>query len=535
MGSGACRVSETLKAAVSPKPAVGPNDDDSIRNIARKIFSAACEAANPAVAVRRAMALSSDGHMLRIGRDVDTHRHIEVSGMVDLRTYTRILVIGIGKACIGMAEGTQSVLGSKLEAGFLITKYGHSDGHSLSDKFSIREASHPTPDQNSVNATTELLQFLSHADENTLIICLISGGGTSLLCLPQEPMVLSESQEVNEALLACGCPIEEKNCVLKHLSTVKGGLLARICEKATMLTMLISDVVGDPVDAIASGPTLPDASISTYAYCMQIIDRYDLRSKLPASALQIISEGLEGKRPETPKHGDPAFRRNLVHVATSNEVAVDTAIQKAAQMGFNTLALSSFMEGEATELAKAYVGLAKEIWRNGRPVRRPAVLVGGGESTVTLPSDCRGVGGRSQALALSALRGIEGLEGVAILAGGTDGGDGPCDAAGAVVCGGDAATAAENGLVVDDYLQRADSYHFFQSFETAKYGKTNIVHLKDGPTGTNVMDLVIVLVMDRPDVQREKQSNVRPGHCWIDGLQDTAAKLGSQNRPNAVA
>eukprot|EP00927_Polykrikos_kofoidii_P072171 TRINITY_DN6831_c0_g2_i1.p1 TRINITY_DN6831_c0_g2~~TRINITY_DN6831_c0_g2_i1.p1 ORF type:complete len:553 (+),score=100.59 TRINITY_DN6831_c0_g2_i1:18-1676(+) len=498
MGSGVGKLAEVLKV-VSHRPAFGPSDDETIRGLARKIFAAGCEAANPTIAVQRAMALDSSGCTLSIGRDVDTHRHIEVSGMIDLEAFDRIIVIGIGKACVRMAEGVQKIMGSKVESGFLITKYGHSDGHKLCGKFRIREASHPTPDENCVNATRELVELLSGTDEKTLVIALITGGGSSLLCAPQEPLCLSEFQQVSEALLACGCPIEEKNCMLKHLSTVKGGFLARLCAKATMLTLLISDVVGDPLDAIASGPTLPDSGISTYAYCTQIVDRYGLRDRLPEVALQILSEGLEGKRPETPKHGDPAFRRNLVHVVSSNEVAVDTAIQKATELGFNTLALSSFMEGEATELAKAYVGLAKEISRNGRPVRRPAVLVGGGETTVTLPTHGHGLGGRSQALALSALRGIEGLEGVAILAGGTDGGDGPCDAAGAVVCGGDAAAAASCGLEAEEYMQRADSYHFFENFEKTQYGKTNIVHLKDGPTGTNVMDLVIVLVMDRED------------------------------------
>jgi len=273
---------------------------------------------------------------------------------------------------------------------------------------------------------------------------------------------------------------------------VKGGQLARACEPAQLLSLLVSDVVGDPLDVIASGPTTPDES--TFAKCIEVLRTFQVEDRLPASAVTVLREGVSGKRPETPKAGSSSFERGTVFIAASNEIAVDACISKAKDLGFNTLALSSFMEGEATEVAKTYVGLAKELRRNGRPVQLPAAIIAGGETTVTLPPN-GGVGGRSQAMALSALRYIAGMRSTVILAGGTDGGDGPCDAAGAVVCGGDAAEAQRLGLNVTDYLQRADSYNFYKAFDEKKYGKRNVTHLLDGPTGTNVMDLTITLVV----------------------------------------
>jgi len=284
-----------------------------------------------------------------------------------------------------------------------------------------------------------------------------------------------------------------------------GGQLAKSCQSATLVTLLISDVVGDPVDTIASGPTVPDDDECTFAYCHEIIEKYKLHDKLPASVRKTLDDGGKGLLEDTPKSTHPAFEKSIVQIAASNEVAVDACIAKAKELGFNTLPLSSFMEGEATELAKAYIGIAKEMHRNDRPVNRPAVIVGGGESTVSLPED-HGLGGRSQALALAALVGIDGIPGCAILAGGTDGGDGPCDAAGAVVCGGDADLARARGIDAETYLRRADAYNFFKTFESKVYGEgiNNIVHLRDGPTGTNVMDLVIMVVM-HPEGKAAKQ------------------------------
>lgn len=470
-----------------------PTDDESIRAMARQIFTSGCEAVDPSVAMRRDLSLDRHGK-LRIGREVAVNPLVVPVASLDTKCFTRILVIGIGKACVRMAEGVEAVLGDKIEAGFLITKYDHSKGHTLTSKFQIREAAHPTPDDAGVSATRELLKFLEGIDEKTLVLCCITGGGTALLCAPQAPLTLPKMSEATRCLLGCGCPIEEKNAVVKHLEEVKGGRLAQICEPATLVSLIVSDVVGDPLDTIASGPTVPDAENCTFEHCIKIIDRYPgLRQKLPLEAIQILEEGVKGLRRDTPKAGASAFHRSVVHIAASNEVAVNSCVAKARSLGFNAMALSSFMEGEATELAKAYIGLAKEVAKNGRPVELPAVIVGGGETTVTLPEN-HGLGGRSQALALSAMVGIDGMSGVAILAGGTDGGDGPCDAAGAVVTGGDAECARKLAFKAEDFLRRADSFNFFKDFETERYGKSNIMHLRDGPTGTNVMDLVIVLV-----------------------------------------
>lgn len=482
----------TINVVQSPKSTGNtiPKDDEGLRAMAREIFAAGCEAANPSVAARRSMLL--DGNFLRIGRDVGDGLGGTPTASLDMNLFKKVFVIGIGKACVRMAEGIEHVLGRKIDQGLLITKYDHSKDHALSQKFKIFEAAHPKPDAAGVTGTNALCELLESVDAETLVICIITGGGTALLTAPQEPLTLDEYIECNGVLLGCGCPIEEKNAVLKHLDRLKGGQLARACEPATLVSMLISDVVGDPLDVIASGPTVPDES--TFKYCMEVVERYDLRQKLPAAALKILEEGVAGKRQETPKAGSSAFAKGVVHIGASNEVAVNACIKKAETIGFNTLALSSAMEGEAVELAKAYVGISKEIVKNNRPVRVPAMVIGGGETTVTLP-DNPGLGGRSQALSLSALRAIDGMERVAILAGGTDGGDGPCDAGGAVVCGSDAAAARQHKLSVDDFLKRSDSYNFYMELDKRRYGKSNVMHLRDGPTGTNVMDIVLVLVV----------------------------------------
>lgn len=487
-----CRRWNSLRATSQP------SDDESLRDLARQVFRAGCDAADPATAAQRALRLS--GNTLTVGD----------GSKIDMRQYDKVLVVGVGKACVRFAEGVEAVLGDKIDAGFLITKYEHSKNHSLTTKFQIREANHPTPDAAGEAATKELIGFVEHADSRTLVLCLITGGGTALLGAPHDGLTLEEYIDCNKVLLACGCPIQDKNAVLKHLNRVTGGKLAQAAAPAKLVTLLVSDVVGDPLDVIASGPTVPDES--TFQDCKDVLNRYCTgQHRLPAAAMRILEDGVLAMRPENPKVGSEVFKDNIVFIAASNENSVNACVEKARMLGFNTLALSSFMEGEAVELAKAYVGIAKEVAKNGRPVEAPVAIIGGGETTCTLPANA-GWGGRSQALALSALESIDCMGGVALLAGGTDGGDGYCEedppAAGAVVCGGDAALARNLGLSVADSLTRADSYHFFKNFEMKMWGRTNVMHLRDGPTGTNVMDLVVVLVVPPETQQKHRGAQI---------------------------
>mmetsp|Transcript_41199 Transcript_41199/g.94767 ORF Transcript_41199/g.94767 Transcript_41199/m.94767 type:complete len:473 (-) Transcript_41199:145-1563(-) len=470
----------TSRRSRSPKRSRGAaSDDEDLRRRARKIFQAACAAVDPKTAVLTGLKLEDNVLVLQ-------GQHIELS------KFTNILVLGAGKASIGMAEAVQEILGDKISTGIVITKYGQAQGHNLKDRFSVFEASHPTPDEAGVVATSRLLEAADKADAKTLVLCCISGGSSSLLVAPAEGISLDEMKEATRLLLGCGCPVEEKNAVLKHLSKVKGGQLTAHCQPAKVVTMILSDVVGDPLEDIGSGPTVPD--VSTYVDCLRILGMHGILDTFPASCRDRIVRGSAGLLKDTPRQGDKDVSGAMNVVVAGNKTAVDAACEEGKALGFNTMALTTFAEGEAGEIVKVFTGIAKEEVKFNRPVPVPACIVVGGESTVSLPR-CPGKGGRNQLMALSAAIQIQGMNGVAILCGGTDGGDGPAnDSAGAVVIGTDIEDSERYGLDAKASLAKCDSYTFFESFEVEKFGRTNVMHMRDGPTGTNVADLMIILV-----------------------------------------
>jgi hydroxypyruvate reductase len=436
-----------------------------LRENALAIFKAGLQAADPLEAIHR--------HVKRIGLKLQVGEKV-----YNLSEYERIFVIGGGKAGASMARAIEDLLKGRITAGLVNVKYGH-----LTDLEVIRlnEAGHPIPDEAGVRGTQEIVDLARQAGEKDLVICLISGGGSALLPLPVPGITLEEKQTVTKLLLACGATINEINTLRKHISQIKGGQLARIVMPATLISLILSDVIGDPLDVIASGPTVPDES--TFQDCWRILEKYHLVDRIPRSVLNHIRAGLSGRVAETPKPGDPAFAKTQNLIVGSNFLAVKAAAQKAKELGYNTLILSSFVEGETREVAKVHTAIVKEILNSGNPIPPPACIISGGETTVTLKGE--GLGGRNQEFVLAAAIDIAGLKDVVVLSAGTDGTDGPTDAAGAIADGTTVQRAKELNLDPFKYLQENDSYHFFQPLGDL---------ILTGPTNTNVMDLRILLV-----------------------------------------
>ncbi len=413
-------------------------------------------------------------------------RHLRVEGetlLVDgipypLKGTGEVRVVGMGKASAVMAKPLTELLGDRISGGIIIVKYGHR--YPLSG-IRVVEAGHPVPDEAGLRGTEEIIQLLANTKPEDLVFCLISGGGSALSPAPADGLSLGDKRDVTRRLLDCGATIHEINSVRKHLSRIKGGRLARLAQPATLISLILSDVIGDDLDTIASGPTVPDPS--TYYDCLRILTRYNLGEVIPQSALRHLEAGARGEIPETPKAHDPAFRKTQNVVVGSNALAVKAAREKAAALGYNSLILSSFVEGETREVARVHAAIAKEILRTGNPVPRPACVISGGETTVTVRGS--GKGGRNQEFALAAALQIENLHQVLILSGGTDGTDGPTDAAGAMADGQTVDRGRSRGLDAEAHLARNDSYNFFQPLEDL---------LMTGPTLTNVMDLRLVMV-----------------------------------------
>jgi hydroxypyruvate reductase len=422
---------------------------------------AALAAVEPAAAVRR--------HVRREGTTL-----IVADQSYDLADCERTFVIGGGKAAAAMASATADVLGEHLAGGVVVTKYGHTPLGFRIPGLQVIEASHPVPDENSVRGAQAVADCASFVTERDLVLCLISGGGSSLLTLPVPGLALADLQVLTDALLRSGATIDEINAVRKHCSRIKGGHLARLAAPARLVTLILSDVVGDPLDVIASGPTVPDPT--TVADARATLDRYGPYLPLAQEAMGEILQ-------ETPKPGDPIFMRVQHVVVGSNRLAAVAAVEKARQLGFNALLLSTYVEGETREVARVAAALAKGIRAHGDPVLPPACLVWGGETTVTVRGE--GKGGRNQELALSAALSLDGWPGVLVMALATDGTDGPTDAAGAIATGETAARARAIGLDPRAALAANDSYPFFDCLGEL---------IRIGPTGTNVNDLLFVLV-----------------------------------------
>lgn len=437
------------------------------RASAHTIFHAALRAADPRQAMHRAM--QRDGARLRVQ-----------NREYDLARMSNVFVIGFGKASATMARAAEEILGDFLTRGWVTVKYGHTVPLAT-NKIHLHEAGHPLLDENSLEGTRQILEIVDSATENDLIIALVSGGGSALLELPVPSVSLADLRAMTDALLRCGATINEINTLRKHISQVKGGQLARRARRAHLIALILSDVLGSPLDTIASGPTAPDST--TFADALTVIERYDLRAHIPPSILAHIERGARGEIPDTPKVGDPIFARVQNAVIADLTMACDAAVRQAQELGYNTLLLTSFVQGEAREFAKFLAAIAREIVTSNRPVAKPACIVCGGETTVTLRGN--GKGGRNQEIALAAAIEIAGMPRVVVLSGGTDGTDGPTDAAGALAESDTIARATRLGLDARAYLANNDAYHFFQPLGDL---------LMTGPTGTNVGDVTVMIV-----------------------------------------
>lgn len=448
-------------------PRVGQGETRAHLDDVLSIIQAALEAVDPAEAIRR--------HVRRDGATLHVDSHV-----YNLDNYENIYVVGAGKAGSVMAQAIEDLLSDRIAHGAVVVKRGYT---APTRKIVIHEAAHPVPDAAGLVGTRRIANLLKNTTEQDLVISLISGGGSALMIMPVEGIQLRDLQALTGQLLASGATINEINAIRKHLSAVKGGQLSRMAAPAQVLTLILSDVVGSPLDVIASGPTVPDES--SFEMAWHVLDRYDLWGKVPSAIREYLAAGRRGEVPETPKPGDPIFDRVTNVIVGDNAMAADAAIDRARSLGYNTLLLSTYIEGEAREVAKVFAGIAREVTNHDRPIPAPACVVAGGETTVTVQGT--GKGGRNMELALAASIAIEGLDNALIASVATDGTDGPTDAAGAIATGNTVERAQAQDLNPRDYLHRSDSYHFFDQLD-------DLIII--GPTNTNVNDLTFVFVFE---------------------------------------
>ena len=433
--------------------------------ILTQLLEAGLLAADPKDAIRKS--LQRKGRMLQVG----TRRY-------DLSKFNRVICVGAGKASGSMAQAVAQRLGKWLEGGVVVVK----DGYGFRTRtIQIRQAGHPTPDKRSERAGKEILSLVHSLTRDDLLLVILSGGASSLLVSPTQHIKLADKQKTTRLLLKSGASINDVNVVRKHLSAIKGGRLAE-ASTATMISLLLSDVIRNDVSALGSGPTVPDPSAFQDAH--KILESYDLWERTPHAVRIHLQQGIRGKVPETPKPGSRVFRRSYNYILGDNRLAVEGLAKKANALGFQSLILTTSLTGEAREAGKMIGAVAREIHFFGRPIQRPACLIWGGELTVTVRGT--GKGGRAQEFALSAAQEIAGLPNLVVAGFGTDGTDGPTDAAGAVVDGRTAARAKQYRTDPLKILPRNDSYSFFK-----KVGG----HIITGPTGTNVNDIYLVLAL----------------------------------------
>jgi glycerate-2-kinase len=397
----------------------------------------------------------------------------------DVRQFKNIYVIGGGKASGSMAEALEQVLDSRITDGLVNVLH---ESRNKTEIIKLHGANHPIPDEAGVEGTRRMLEIAEGATADDLIICLISGGGSSLMPLPRGDVMLADKRQITDALLKSGATINEVNTVRKHISDFKGGWLAKKAYPATILNLILSDVMGDPLDFIASGPTVPDST--TFGEAVGVLKKYDLWSKAPSSIRKLLSDGQKGLVPETPKRGDDAFKKVYNVVVGNNRFATQAACGGLKSAGLSTLMLTAMLEGEARQVGTVLASVAREVSISGNPVPRPAGIVAGGETTVYVVG--KGMGGRNQEIALAAAMKLGGLDGVVVASLSTDGVDGPTDAAGAVVDGQSIAKAQGNGLAPEKFLTDNDSYHFFSRLGDLIF---------TGPTGTNVNDVSVVVIL----------------------------------------
>ena len=435
-----------------------------LRKSARKIWEAALTAASPETCIRNAIRLN-DGTLTAGGRE------FSLDG--------RVIVIGAGKAVARMAQVVEGILGHRITAGLVVTK----DGHGLPlERIRLVEAGHPIPDARGAQAIRETADLLTDLKPEDLVLCLISGGSSALWPAPAAGITLEEKRAVTSDLLRAGATIQELNGVRKHLSGVKGGQLARWAAPARVISLIMSDVIGDPLDAIGSGPTAPDTT--SFSTALATVQKYDI--EVPAATLARLQSGARGQVPETPKAADPVFRNVHNLIIANNQLLIDAATRQARDLGFNTLVLGTEVEGEAKDVAGFFAAIAREVGQSGNPVAAPACILAAGETTVTVRG--HGLGGRNQEMALAwaismAARYAPGASCFASVA--TDGTDGPTNAAGGLVDPLTCSRAIEKGMMPLNYLRSNDSSNLLSATGDL---------IVTGPTQTNLMDLQILLV-----------------------------------------
>ncbi|NTV36788.1 MAG: glycerate kinase [Anaerolineaceae bacterium] len=439
-----------------------------------RILMAGLEAVDPYLATRRYLQRDGD-HLIVQGR------------AYPLQKYQRVFLVAVGKAGAPMARAAAEILGDALTKGLVIVKHGHIQAQDrANEKLTFHEAGHPIPDVRGVDATREVVSLLDAAGNEDLILFLVSGGGSALFTAPVPPVTLDDLQQLTAALLACGAEIREINSIRKHLDAVKGGGVARLAYPAHLAALVLSDVVGDALESIASGPTVPDPS--TFADALGVIERYGIIGQVPAGILHHLQKGVSGMQAETPKPGSPIFENVHNSLIGSNYLAVQAMVECACQQGFTAKILATDLQGEAREVGQQLVDQVKAILRATPCEQFPLCLAAGGETTVTIHGN--GLGGRNQELALSMVAGLSGVKDVLAVTLATDGGDGPTDAAGAVMTGETLSRAAALGLDAEAYLDNNDAYHFFEALDDL---------VKTGPTQTNVNDLTLFWIKEKPE------------------------------------
>ena len=427
-----------------------------------EIIQASVDAADPYYAVKRF--LQVDDTSIRVGE-----RKYKISDV------GKVVVTAFGKAAIPMTIAARDVLLDLVTSGVVLTKH-LPETNVLDEKYRIYQGGHPIPTMESLTGTQAVLSSTDGLQENDLVLCLVSGGASALFTRPRDGVSLNDMQVLVGLLLESGASIEEINTIRKHLDQVKGGGFARLVQPAKVAALILSDVVGSPMDIIASGPTVPDTS--TFFETWEILERYRLTDRIPNSVIEIIQQGKLGQIPETPKSDDRCFNNVQNMIIADNRQSALAALRTAHQKGFNAMFLSSFFQGEAKIVGQNMAGILKEVSISGNPVRRPACIVAGGETTVTISGN--GFGGRNLETALGAVRDLAGLENVIFLSLATDGEDGPTDAAGALVTGETFDISQKLGLNIEHFLAQNDSYHFFEQAGGL---------ICCGPSGTNVNDL----------------------------------------------
>jgi hydroxypyruvate reductase len=449
---------------------VEPFSLDEMKRMTKAIFLKALSAVDPSKILKDRIRIERDRLLIKTEGESEK--------VFDLRDVDKIFLVGTGKAASSMAQAVEEIFEDRITRGVITTKYGHL---LPLKKTEIIEAGHPLPDRKGYEGAKKIQRLLKESGPRDLVIFLLSGGGSALLPFPADHIDLKEKQEVTQLLLDCGADIKEINTIRKHISRMKGGWLAKWAYPSMVVGFILSDVVGDHLDVIGSGPTVPDPS--TFEEALEILKKYDLLKEIAPSIRRHLQLGREGKAEETPKPQEVVFERVYNSLLGSNILALRAAKEEATAFGFNTLILSSSIEGETREAARFHTAIAKELISSGNPIPKPACILSGGETTVTIKG--KGLGGRNQEFVLAGALEISGTEKVVLLSGGTDGTDGPTDATGAVADHTTVQRGKSMGLDPNFYLDNNDAYPFFE-----KLGDLLIT----GPTHTNVMDVRILLV-----------------------------------------